>query len=471
MNENREQAAARAAIRPVKEAIEDELIAKAGVVGVDIAEKETDGVKTGELSIVVFVEEKLPKTRLRKADMVPAEIDGIKTDVQELTIELQPAMRLVEDGELQLDPNAYPILAGGIGIGPQRQVHLAPPDVPSAGNYVFVGTLGAMVRDRTSGATMALTNFHVACVNNTWRVGDRQVQPSLVDGGVTSDDFGSLTRAALSENIDGAVIRVDAGRGWSATVTGIGDVNGSVAATVGMDVQKRGRTTEHTFGRVVSVDATVSVNYGSDVGSRTLRRQIRIAPDTTRSPRFSNSGDSGSVVMDTNRNVVGLLFAGARDGSATFANPIRAALDELSVDLLVPPGVVATRPLISCLNTRLAICGAPTRSIAACWPHTRTSALCNVMTRGPICGTTRPDLCAPTRSVTCFVTRPNCVIPTRTCGEFEWPGDRWIPKGGQGGYGGSVDVPVGMSAAEDDYWAGYLAALEEIAVLEQEDES
>ena len=86
-----ERAAQRAAIRPVKESIEDELIAKPGVVAVDIAEKETDGKKTGELSIVVFVEEKKPKSKLGKGAAIPTEIDGVKTDVQELVIELQPA--------------------------------------------------------------------------------------------------------------------------------------------------------------------------------------------------------------------------------------------------------------------------------------------------------------------------------------------------------------------------------------------
>ena len=52
--------AARSAIRPVKESAEDDLIARDGVVAVDIAEKITDGQPTGQLSIVVFVEKKKP---------------------------------------------------------------------------------------------------------------------------------------------------------------------------------------------------------------------------------------------------------------------------------------------------------------------------------------------------------------------------------------------------------------------------
>ncbi|MFC7490255.1 MULTISPECIES: hypothetical protein [unclassified Knoellia] len=460
-----EQAAQRAAIRPVKESVEDELIAKPGVVAVDIAEKEKDGEKTGELSIVVFVEQKKPTSKLAKGAVIPKEIDGIKTDVQELVIELQPAYRQLDDTELFVDPADYPTLAGGISIGPRRSVFLSPPDVPAPGNYVFVGTLGAMVRDRATGATMALTNFHVACVNNTWSVGDRQVQPSLVDGGAPTGEFGSLTRAALSENIDGAVITVDASQPWTATVTGVGDVAGSTPATVGMAVQKRGRTTEHTFGTVASTDFTVTVDYGSDVGSRTLRHQIRIDTDTSRNPRFSNSGDSGSVILDGSRNVVGLLFAGATNGSMTFANPIQAVLDELAVDLLVPTTLV-TRPFTTCHKSRISICLKTRPSITCPTIKTRIPALCpTLLTRTPLCDiVTRPSTCDVTRIPVCDlqVTRFSCPLPTRACGG-EWerpPIDEWVRGGGQGAYGASAEEIE--SAADDAFWSGYLAALEEV---------
>ncbi|WP_050766606.1 hypothetical protein [Janibacter sp. HTCC2649] len=464
-----ELAAQRAAIRPVKESIEDELLAKAGVVAVDIAEKVTDGKKTGEQSIVVFVEQKKPTSKLSKAATIPKEIDGIKTDVQELVIELQPAYRQLVDGELQVDPADYPTLAGGIGIGPRRSVFLSPPDVPAPGNYVFVGTLGAMVRDRATGATMALTNFHVACVNNTWSVGDRQVQPSLVDGGAPTGEFGSLTRATLSENVDGSVITVDAAQPWTATVTGVGDVAGSTPATVGMAVQKRGRTTEHTFGTVASTDFTVTINYGSDVGSHTLRHQIRIDTDTARNPRFSDHGDSGSVVLDNSRNVVGLLFAGSNDGSMTFANPVQAVLDELGVDLLTAPVLTLTRPISTCLNTRIVVCLKTRIDLSCPTIKTRIPALCpTLVTKPAICDfITRPTTCDVTRIPLCDLqyTRPGCNLPTRACGG-DWerpPIEEWF-KGGGGGYGTSATEIE--SAADEAYWGGYLAALEEIDALD-----
>jgi len=449
-----DRAQARAQIRGVKQAAEDDLLARKNVVGVDIADKETDGKNTGQLAIVVFVDQKQPDSKLSAADRVPKEIDGVPTDVQQMTVELQgPSMELVGDVTPEVDTTVYTTMHGGISMGPLRSVYLTPPDVPSAGNYIFAGTLGAMVRDRGNGSTMALTNFHVACVNNTWSVGDRMVQPSLLDGGSSGNQFGSLTRATLSDDVDGAVVTVDSGKATSPTVEEIGDVAGHTTATVGAAVRKRGRTTELTYGTVVSTDFTVSIDYGSDVGSRTLHHQIRVQTDTSRSARFSDHGDSGSVVMDDNRNVVGLLFAGSSDGQWTFANPIQSVLDELNVDLIVAP--VVTRPILTCLNTRLTVC---TISRSTSCVLTRTVA-CNV-TRSTVCLVTRVA-CGFTRLTCPPVTRVGCDTLTRAGCTIPDPGPWQEGFGEDGhGYGAAADVP-------EEFWAGYLTALEEINELDQ----
>ena len=100
-------------------------------------------------------------------------------------------------------------------------------------------------------------------------------------------------------------------------------------------MRKRGRTTELTYGSVASTDFTASVNYGGAIGVRTLKHQLRINTDTMKSMRFSDHGDSGSMVVNASRHVVGLLFAGSNDGSMTFANPIATVLDTMGVDLMV----------------------------------------------------------------------------------------------------------------------------------------
>ena len=68
-------------LRPVKRAVEDALLARAGVVGVDIAEKLTDGQPAGVLAIVVHVEVKRGADELDAADRIPQHVQGVPTDV------------------------------------------------------------------------------------------------------------------------------------------------------------------------------------------------------------------------------------------------------------------------------------------------------------------------------------------------------------------------------------------------------
>lgn len=449
----------RAAIRPVKVQAEDDLISRPGVNMVDIAEKVTDGKPTGELAIVVYVDQKLPASRLSKSNAIPSEINGIKTDVQEMRIVLQPAWQVLDAAAL-VDKTKYSTLVGGVSMGPSRSFYLTPPEVETPGNYVMVGTLGALVSDNGTGDVMALSNFHVAAVDNTWSTSDRQVQPGRPDGGVVpADEFGTLTRAVLSTNVDGSVTRVDAGKTWSAEIQGIGDVNGTATATVGMAVRKRGRTTELTYGSVVSVDATVSIPYGDGLGTRTLKHQIRIATDTTKSTRFSDHGDSGSVVVDNDRNVVGLLFAGSDDGSATFANPVAAVLSELNVTLLVKPPVVQVPPSTLLCPSKAVICQFPSKTII-CNQRTRTivcqlpsKAICPTGLRCPTAGACPTIACA---SIACA----SIACASLACASAGCPGPG-LPGHGPMIRGAEERVDYGYGEAEGydvGFEAGYAAA-------------
>ena len=66
-----------------------------------------------------------------------------------------------------IDATRYTDLRGGMSIGPCRSIFMEPPDAPSPGNYIFVGTLGAIVTDNGTGDRMLLTNYHVAAVDDS----------------------------------------------------------------------------------------------------------------------------------------------------------------------------------------------------------------------------------------------------------------------------------------------------------------
>ncbi len=308
-----------------KEAAEEDLLSKKNVVGVAVGRKYTDGERTGELAIVVYVSSK--GGRLAAADRVPEEIDGIQTDVIEADFEPKTNKLAVADIEPLVDTGTYDPLVGGISIGPCRAI----------GGFVFTGTLGCIVTDDATGDPMLLTNFHVAAVDAGWSVGDDQCQPSRVDtGSCPSDVVGSLQRAVLNASVDGAVVSQTA-RTIDCRIEEIGEVKGTALASIGDSVRKRGRTTELTYGEVDSVAATVTVPYDPSIGDVTLTNQIIIAADTTENPAFGISGDSGSAVVNENNEVVGLFFAGNGSGTIGVANPIAAVEAELGVTVYTCP--------------------------------------------------------------------------------------------------------------------------------------
>lgn len=73
-----------AEVRAVKEKYEEDLLARANVVGVGIGYQYKNGRPTNQIVIVVSVTEKKPLDELAEEDIIPAELDGIPTDVQEV---------------------------------------------------------------------------------------------------------------------------------------------------------------------------------------------------------------------------------------------------------------------------------------------------------------------------------------------------------------------------------------------------
>jgi hypothetical protein len=311
----------------IKERIEAQFLGAPGVTGVDVGYKEVGGQRTGQIAIRVHVAAKTDD--IPDDQRVPGEIEGAPTDVLERRYELHVLTQQLVEVAPQADTTHYATLQGGVSMGPSRVIN----------GSIFAGTLGAIVVDNATNQHAALTNFHVACVDSTFSIGDRMVQPSRIDTGVVpTDEFGSLVRETLSANVDGAVISIDSGRSSQCQIADIGLVRGTTAATLGMAVRKRGRTTLLTVGSVDGLSLSVNIDYGDGIGVRTLTNQVSIAADTTRNPLFSDHGDSGSVIVNDSGFVVGLLFAGA--GGSTVANPIAAVLSELNISMCVGKSII-----------------------------------------------------------------------------------------------------------------------------------
>ena len=218
-------------------------------------------------------------------------------------------------------------------------------DVPPPG-FIAAGTLGAFVVRRSSPRFLGiLSNNHVIANENANALGSSIAQPGTLDGGEFPDDeVGALGRVIRlnvtgANQVDAAVADLWEGIDYDArTIGNLGNLAGQAdvfSLPEKAIVHKVGRTTGQTKGRITAFDIdNIRVEY--DLGVLKFDNQIEI--EGTGSRAFSDSGDSGSLIVDDNLRAVGLLFAGGDTGGTngkglTYANPIEVVLDALKVDL------------------------------------------------------------------------------------------------------------------------------------------
>ena len=225
--------------------------------------------------------------------------------------------------------------------GLRERVRPLRPGLSVAHPSVTAGTIGGFVR--LHGALAIVSNSHVLAAGGAAALGDPVLQPGPYDGGGPADRVATLAgfvpfRAEGAVLVDAAVAVLD--HGVDADPDGLpgGPLLGRVPAAVDIDpdelVEKVGRTTGHTRGRVSAVEVDgVAVQY--DDGLHTFDDQVEIEG---LDGAFSQGGDSGSIIWrSADRAPLALLFAGStRGGSAgggvTFANPLVTVLSSLGVE-------------------------------------------------------------------------------------------------------------------------------------------
>jgi|SRR5687767_614532 len=232
-------------------------------------------------------------------------------------------------------PRAKP---GGGGANPRDEFAFPVPIGVSIGNAseCAAGTLGARVT--RGGAQYVLSNNHVLARQNAASPGEDILQPGRYDtacnatGSVIADlsDFVEIRFGNQNNTVDAAIAQIRAGAVGNGTHGGGYGVPDSdpVVATIGMSVQKCGRTTNCNTGTVSSINATVNVQYSGGVAR--FVNQVVISGNRG---AFSRSGDSGSLIVTNNAaaNPVALLFAGSN--TVTIGNRIQDVLQALSITI------------------------------------------------------------------------------------------------------------------------------------------
>lgn len=322
-----------------------ELIHKKNVIYVRSATKIVGGVDTGRDAIRVAVTKKVALSALKKEDRVPPIVDGRETDVviaKEIWafgVDDQPAS---VDRKSRLRP-----MPGGVSVGHPR---------------VTAGT-GTPILFPGWEFLAVFTNKHVGAPDEDSKVGDPLYQPGPVDGGGPDDVIRYLTHIVpivfvgdvsdcpiinflahranwLLEHTghksrfgtyDDVMNKVDAAlasaplsnENLSAEILGIGVPTGfNYQVEVKEELKKSGRTTEVTKGIAQAIDALANVNYGNG--------KIAIFEDQIMADPMSEGGDSGSIVLNKNNEIVGDIFAGSSE--VTLINKISNVLEQLGVN-------------------------------------------------------------------------------------------------------------------------------------------
>jgi len=292
----------------------DRLLRSPGVVGTAV------GLGSRGVAVVqVF-------TRAADVTGLPATLDGVPVAV-------------VVTGEIRALPASPAAPEAAVTTPPFARFPRPVPIGVSTGNEgsCSAGTIAARVK--LGNNVYALSNNHIYALENLAPLGSRILQPGRYDlncaMGVDAV-LGPLTRYVPIVFSKTANNVVDAAIAASSTALldrktpsdGYGTPARSPATpTLGMAVQKYGRTSGLTVGWVDGINAKVMVAYSA--GVTRFVDQVLVNGRGT----FSRAGDSGSLIVTTaGRQPVALLFAGSSNGY-TFANPIGAVLKAFNVTI------------------------------------------------------------------------------------------------------------------------------------------
>ncbi|HKJ12317.1 MAG TPA: trypsin-like peptidase domain-containing protein [Ornithinimicrobium sp.] len=304
-----------------REAAEERLLGTDNVVGVGLGYKISNGVQSDTKSVMVLVSEKLPSHMLTSSSSVPKTVSKMPTDVLDVGHPFAGGHTTVDGVDAQTLAKRVRPVRPGYSVGHFK---------------ITAGTIGAGCYDLSPvpgkpPRYYILSNNHVLANSNQANIGDPIYQPGPIDGGGRSDAIGRLSRF-VPIKFDGSCNTVDAAvaevpfDNLDRDIYWTGYPASAVkSAKVGQLLKKTGRTTHFTTGRVTAINATVNVNYGGGNVAKFCNQIV-----TT---DMSAGGDSGSLVLDTDNNPVGLLFAGS--STATILNPI--ALVQLALKVRVWP--------------------------------------------------------------------------------------------------------------------------------------
>lgn len=308
-----------ARLNQAKETALDGLLGIPGVHTVGVGYKRCDGRVTDELSVIVYVDHKVPREEVKPEWLIAPEIRFFNPDGGEevVSTDVVERPRAVE----------YPHLADGSLAGKVRPV----PGGRSIEGGLGGGTLGGWVWDDINDQVVLLSNRHVlgtAVGANVYQPWGSTVPPDKIADNVRT---GTMD-ATIAAPTDSAHVTYE--------IEGVGSaVYETTVAVLNMPVEKSGATTEHTTGKVVAVNLTKN-----HIGST---NDFEVDPDPGQL-RFAYYGDSGSLIVERThpegakgwKRVVGLLWGGDPSEGTAYGHQIEDVFEDLDL-MNICAGIIA----------------------------------------------------------------------------------------------------------------------------------
>ncbi|HEY1307859.1 MAG TPA: hypothetical protein VGF24_30110 [Vicinamibacterales bacterium] len=324
------------------------------VNAVGIGGRERHGQPTGEIVIKVFVTKKKPAAEVPSEELIPSSFEGVPTDIVEMQPRIrrrQPTPGIVKPTADNSDIVPGPPLIGGMMLGRNS------PD----GSDDYAGTLGCfLIDDQDPTAVYALTNHHVV-TDGALSLSRPIKQSSGFIGVFNATPIGYCAAGADEPQRDAAVVRLERGLKWVPAIRDIGFVSGTHTVTIAevasatYQVRKRGSRTGLTGGRPIAIGVQTTFFQSRSTFDMVIRPNDAVSNPDHRQIVFSYYGDSGSVVVNDQNEVVGLLWAGEDDDETVthpflndFVTPIEVVLkrfkdvDHLDLRVATPSNPNAT---------------------------------------------------------------------------------------------------------------------------------
>lgn len=290
---------------------------------IDLGWKIRDGKLTDQLTVRFHVRQKpegpsFEAFAVQRPDLVlPSETElEFPVDYIEASYNTQIGTPAPSVAAIQRDQSFNP-LRGGISISNEW-------------SYSY-GTLGGLVKDRSTGEEMILSAWHVLASSAFTRPGLRIFQPGVGDGGTLRHTVARFTRHGMNQGIDAAVAKLEGSRSTINEMYEIGLVAGAIEPMIDMKLVKSGRASRVTYGVVSGVEGERTLSYGGL--PRTIRHIVHIM-QTLETGEVSRGGDSGSWWLEeATYKAAALHIAGNDDPEYALAISMPCVLEALQVDI------------------------------------------------------------------------------------------------------------------------------------------